>query len=410
VLSQSQSYFHSEPDQFNQQHNHQYLHRQRQQSDQTLPSLSLKLQQPRQQERVDQPHQRRSIQPLFVPAPSYYFHRQQSSSSSMDQFIKHEHQTLADLQQTQQQHQQFTAVPGVPPHFNSYDPQGLTQIPSFDQGVDLNPFLSPSAQASNTLPPTTQQPTKKKNQYPCPVAKSYDCNEFFTTSGHAARHAKKHTGKKDAICPECKKAFTRKDNMEQHRRTHSSVRGQAKAAAAAGGGAATTEEKQAKRAKQAQKKVNNQANRESSLSATAAAAAAATVSIPQMNNLIPAQMPGMLAQGIPHGNHHNLASAPIASMDMGMAGMLDPRLMTGGPDMAFSADLAQFEQQLLLQNAANTFPRTEMHQSSYDGGMQQPHTPDSVLDETQDGSQQNGQGSPSVAPALDALALAASRQ
>jgi len=328
----------------------------------------------------------------------------------MDQFIKHEPQTLADLQQAQQQHQQFAAVPGVPPHFNSYDPQGLTQIPSFDQGVDLNPFLSPSAQASNTLPPTTQ-PTKKKNQYPCPVAKAYECNEFFTTSGHAARHAKKHTGKKDAICPECKKAFTRKDNMEQHRRTHSSVRGQAKAAAAAGAAATTTEEKQAKRAKQAQKKVNNQANRESSLSATAAAAAAATVSIPQMNNLIPAQMPGMsMAQGMPHSHHNNLASAPVASMDMGMAGMLDPRLMAGGPDMAFSADLAQFEQQLLLQNAANGFPRTEMHQSSYDGAMQQPHTPDSVLDEPQDASQQNGQGSPSVAPALDALALAASRQ
>lgn len=314
---------------------------------------------------------------------------------------------MTDLQQAQQ-HQQFAAVPGGPQHFNSYDPQGLTQIPSFDQGVDLNPFLSPpSAPASNTLPPTAQ-PTKKKNQYPCPVAKSYECNEFFTTSGHAARHAKKHTGKKDAICPECKKAFTRKDNMEQHRRTHSSVRGQAKAAAAAGG-AVTTEEKQAKRAKQAQKKVNNQANRESSLSATAAAAAAATVSIPQMNNLIPAQMPGMLSQGMPHGHHNNLASAPVASMDMGMAGMLDPRLMAGGPDMAFSADLAQFEQQLLLQSAANGFPRTDMHQSSYDGGMQ-PHTPDSVLDETQDGSQQNGQGSPSVAPALDALALAASRQ
>ncbi|CAO2650336.1 Nn.00g016280.m01.CDS01 [Neocucurbitaria sp. VM-36] len=68
----------------------------------------------------------------------------------------------------------------------------------------------------------------KKNSYPCPMAKQYNCNDYFTTSGHAARHAKKHTGKKDAYCPECNKAFTRKDNMEQHRRTHQSGRNAAK--------------------------------------------------------------------------------------------------------------------------------------------------------------------------------------
>jgi hypothetical protein len=70
----------------------------------------------------------------------------------------------------------------------------------------------------------------KKNSYPCPMAKQFGCNDFFTTSGHAARHAKKHTGKKDAFCPECNKAFTRKDNMEQHRRTHQSGRNAAKGA------------------------------------------------------------------------------------------------------------------------------------------------------------------------------------
>lgn len=61
------------------------------------------------------------------------------------------------------------------------------------------------------------------------MAKQFGCNDYFTTSGHAARHAKKHTGKKDAFCPECNKAFTRKDNMEQHRRTHQSGRNAAKA-------------------------------------------------------------------------------------------------------------------------------------------------------------------------------------
>lgn len=81
------------------------------------------------------------------------------------------------------------------------------------------------------FPPTLSAPKvpQKKNHYPCPVSKQYACNEFFTTSGHAARHAKKHTGKKDAICPECGKAFTRKDNMEQHRRTHSGARAGANA-------------------------------------------------------------------------------------------------------------------------------------------------------------------------------------
>ncbi|KAH8731129.1 hypothetical protein GQ44DRAFT_767683 [Phaeosphaeriaceae sp. PMI808] len=68
----------------------------------------------------------------------------------------------------------------------------------------------------------------KKNSYPCPMAKTFHCRDYFTTSGHAARHAKKHTGKKDAFCPECNKAFTRKDNMEQHRRTHQSGRGSSK--------------------------------------------------------------------------------------------------------------------------------------------------------------------------------------
>lgn len=79
---------------------------------------------------------------------------------------------------------------------------------------------NPSASATKAAP--------KKNQYPCPLAKAFNCSDFFTTSGHAARHAKKHTGKKDAFCPECNKAFTRKDNMEQHRRTHQNMRGPSK--------------------------------------------------------------------------------------------------------------------------------------------------------------------------------------
>jgi hypothetical protein len=87
--------------------------------------------------------------------------------------------------------------------------------------------VSDNAAAPQVTPQANGRP--KKNQYPCPMAKTIGCKDHFTTSGHAARHAKKHTGKKDAICPECNKAFTRKDNMEQHRRTHQSGRAASKA-------------------------------------------------------------------------------------------------------------------------------------------------------------------------------------
>ncbi|KAJ5383071.1 Zinc finger C2H2 [Penicillium concentricum] len=62
--------------------------------------------------------------------------------------------------------------------------------------------------------------TGRKNKYPCPYAASHGCAATFTTSGHAARHGKKHTGEKSVHCPICNKAFTRKDNMKQHIRTH----------------------------------------------------------------------------------------------------------------------------------------------------------------------------------------------
>ena len=60
----------------------------------------------------------------------------------------------------------------------------------------------------------------RKNKYPCPYASSHNCPATFTTSGHAARHGKRHTGEKSVLCPICNKAFTRKDNMKQHIRTH----------------------------------------------------------------------------------------------------------------------------------------------------------------------------------------------
>lgn len=72
----------------------------------------------------------------------------------------------------------------------------------------------------NGVPEMATSRTNKKHKYPCPFAASHACQATFTTSGHAARHGKKHTGEKSVHCPVCNKAFTRKDNMKQHRRTH----------------------------------------------------------------------------------------------------------------------------------------------------------------------------------------------
>ncbi|KAI9686458.1 MAG: hypothetical protein M1820_010617 [Bogoriella megaspora] len=118
----------------------------------------------------------------------------------------------------------------LPPQPQMPLPQAVPQPQLFrpslsppQEPVNVQPQVQPQHQPSTPAPKSAP----KKNQYPCPMAKQFGCTDYFTTSGHAARHAKKHTGKKDAFCPECNKAFTRKDNMEQHRRTHQNGRGTA---------------------------------------------------------------------------------------------------------------------------------------------------------------------------------------
>ncbi|KAI9862854.1 MAG: hypothetical protein M1824_000984 [Vezdaea acicularis] len=59
-----------------------------------------------------------------------------------------------------------------------------------------------------------------KKSHPCAFREKYNCTRTFTTSGHAARHAKIHTGEKETPCPECNKYFARMDNMKQHLKTH----------------------------------------------------------------------------------------------------------------------------------------------------------------------------------------------
>lgn len=100
-----------------------------------------------------------------------------------------------------------TSYPGLP-----VSPTDGQQLPTPSSSSKSNSHL----QASNTAPNTPA----KKNKYPCPYASSHQCIATFTTSGHAARHGKKHTGEKGVHCPVCNKAFTRKDNMKQHERTH----------------------------------------------------------------------------------------------------------------------------------------------------------------------------------------------
>lgn len=97
-------------------------------------------------------------------------------------------------------------------------------LPAPEQtNVSLPPLpLSASSSVESKTSSSTKPapPSGKKNKYPCPYAQSHNCQATFTTSGHAARHGKKHTGEKGVHCPICNKAFTRKDNMKQHERTH----------------------------------------------------------------------------------------------------------------------------------------------------------------------------------------------
>lgn len=99
----------------------------------------------------------------------------------------------------------------------------LVQMPTPALSADVSVSSTSSASQPSKAAATNNQAnsnTGKKNKYPCPYAQSHNCSATFTTSGHAARHGKKHTGEKGVHCPICDKAFTRKDNMKQHERTH----------------------------------------------------------------------------------------------------------------------------------------------------------------------------------------------
>lgn len=141
-----------------------------------------------------------------------------------------------------EQQMMIAPMPDQLPHFSSkamgsLPPIAPSQYPLLpvapteqQQQQTLTPAPSLQSAATSTSTPTASTKpspqnasngsTGKKNKYPCPYATSHNCSATFTTSGHAARHGKKHTGEKGVHCPICNKAFTRKDNMKQHERTH----------------------------------------------------------------------------------------------------------------------------------------------------------------------------------------------
>ena len=147
------------------------------------------------------------------------------SSSSITPFMEQQMILSPSLSEQMMQFQAKAAIPPLPPSSYPLMPAGsdVQQIPTPASSSTSNVSngnvnaSAASAAPSNNSPPNT---SGKKNKYPCPYAASHSCHATFTTSGHAARHGKKHTGEKGVHCPICNKAFTRKDNMKQHERTH----------------------------------------------------------------------------------------------------------------------------------------------------------------------------------------------
>lgn len=77
----------------------------------------------------------------------------------------------------------------------------------------LRPRLS-TAEVGEAEPTNAER--RRNHKWPCPLAKEANCDQWFSSSGHAVRHGKIHTGVKDFTCPACDKPFARKDNMMEH--------------------------------------------------------------------------------------------------------------------------------------------------------------------------------------------------
>ena len=147
------------------------------------------------------------------------------SPSSITPFMEQQMILSSPLSEQMLQFQAKSAIPPLPPSSYPLMPAGseIQQIPTPASSSTSNVSKSNANTSATSTAPSNNSPPNtsgKKNKYPCPYAGSHNCHAAFTTSGHAARHGKKHTGEKGVHCPICNKAFTRKDNMKQHERTH----------------------------------------------------------------------------------------------------------------------------------------------------------------------------------------------
>ncbi|KAI9674740.1 MAG: hypothetical protein M1817_001644 [Caeruleum heppii] len=109
------------------------------------------------------------------------------------------------------------------PHFSRERPSSYVDAETKrGAGHRRHQSVAEPSSSSSVAPDASKTPVQKK--FPCQLAQEYGCWETFTTSGHASRHAKKHTGEKKVACPKCPKTFARKDNMKQHLKTHDGAR------------------------------------------------------------------------------------------------------------------------------------------------------------------------------------------
>lgn len=108
------------------------------------------------------------------------------------------------------------------------DPNDYSRRSSSSSSDSMHPFdrTMPYGDAANGMAKRTGKEGGSgaitiggKKRYPC---QHPGCDKTFSTSGHAARHNRIHTGQKPYRCtfPGCKARFSRQDNSLQHYRTH----------------------------------------------------------------------------------------------------------------------------------------------------------------------------------------------
>lgn len=168
-------------------------------------------------------------EPLLPPASEYTQPDSVSSAASPRETTRHHHfdpvteaiQPVSPGSSDGSAYDYITSQPSAYHPYARQDPRrDQYRFPGRGSATPRTPPETRSSTSETTSQTGATRGPVRKNKYPCPYAASHGCSATFTTSGHAARHGKKHTGEKSVHCPICNKAFTRKDNMKQHIRTH----------------------------------------------------------------------------------------------------------------------------------------------------------------------------------------------